>query len=97
MPVTHQEGDCAPSHDKRPFASVHSMHTPLTIRDGYLSCMSMVTALKPLTALATRTATLMSARELTKPLLPLPVLLKPPRKAHIGSSAVCGTAHREAR
>ena len=34
----------------------------------YLSCMSLVTDFTPLTALATRTAPLISARELTKPL-----------------------------
>ena len=34
----------------------------------YLSCMSLVTDFTPSTALATRTAPLISARELTKPL-----------------------------
>jgi hypothetical protein len=34
----------------------------------YLSCMSLVTDFTPLTALATRTALLISERELTQPL-----------------------------
>jgi hypothetical protein len=40
----------------------------LLTSECYLSCMSLVTDLTPSTALATRTASLISARELTKPL-----------------------------
>jgi hypothetical protein len=50
--------------------TVHRIRRPKGGQDCrcYLSCMALVTDLTPLTALATRTADLMSALELTKPL-----------------------------
>jgi hypothetical protein len=65
----HQEDECARSRRQRRCANAHTLRLFCLVTSWcYLSCMPLVTDFTPLTALATRTAPLISARELTKPL-----------------------------